>query len=235
MLPTIACAVGLGRSVIVTLDTVVSLPNLGIGMSGSSDVGIDAQCDVALRLLCLPLLVLLPLLPALEPGVVVFAIVKVDIQTPANISKPVALHFVEVGNGEATDFRPRAVLERVIVQELAAQEESNSEHAPDMTVLGMALDGTMGHLQHVDSLGKIVHAEEDGGTWEAGGGENLRDEFPEGRGDLSLLNEAGSHFGNVFSHQLDIVVEDSTNAARHDGQVGSKFGVQRKIGWWVGG
>lgn len=103
----------------------------------------------------LSLLHVLPLAPVLEPSLVVLAKIKVDIETPAHGFDPVELQSVEFGNGDATNLRPGAVLEGVVVEELAAEEKRDSEVSPDLALRGLV--GALS-LHGVDSLGEVVHS-----------------------------------------------------------------------------
>ena len=50
-----------------------------------------------------------------------FIIVHHGVNLPIEPSEPVELHVVEVFHRNAADFRPRAVLKRIVVQEFGAQ------------------------------------------------------------------------------------------------------------------
>lgn len=139
---------------------------------------------------------------------------------------PLTLQLVQLTNGNAADVGPRTVLESVVVQELAAQKKGNSQQAPDVALRQgnlVAVD----HVHHVDALGKVVHAQQNGRTRQAGGGQDLGDEFPERLGSLGGTHgKTVGHLGNVLGHHLDIVVEDGTDTTRHfekDKMEGGKF------------
>lgn len=135
--------------------------------AGSLDVGVDGgkrskslQGGAALEILLLE-----PLAPALQPGVVVLALVEVDVQIPRNRVQPLVLEGVQFRDGNTADLGPRSILEGVVVQELTPQEEADGQHSPHFTV--GRLEATRG-VEHVDSTREVVHSEEDGGGGEPG-------------------------------------------------------------------
>lgn len=156
-----------------------------------------------------------PRLPVLEPRLIIIALVQVDIKLPVASSKPLVLQRVELRDSNAADFRPRSILEGVIIQEFAAQDQRDGQKSPDLTLAGLerALN-----LARVDPLCEVVQTKEDGGTRKAGRGENLSDEFAERRGNRHFgRNNAHRHFSNILRHDVDLVVEDGTNSTGHDG------------------
>ncbi len=161
----------------------------------------------------LPLLGVLPLLPVGQPGVVVLAFVEVDVEAPADGSQPLVFQGVELLDGNAAHLRPRLVLEGVVVEELAPQQERNGQHAPDLAFGVVVLPGG---VHHVDTLGQVVHSKKDGGAGESGGGQDLRDELAKRSVDSAPgHDQARRHLGHVVSHQLDLVVEDSADTSGH--------------------
>lgn len=181
------------------------------GLDGA-EVGEALACRVGVG--SLALLGDEPRLPVLQPRLVVVALVEVDVQVPFARNQPLDFHPVELGDFDAADFGPRLVLEGVIVQELASKQQRNGEQSPDLAFAG--LEGTP-CLASVDSLGEVVEAQEDGGAWQPGGGEDLGHEFPEGRSNGGLgRNNAHRHIGHVFRHDINLVVENGTHATSHD-------------------
>jgi hypothetical protein len=165
----------------------------------------------------LSLLHILPVTPILEPSLVVLAHVKVDIEAPAHGLNPLKLKRVELRHGDTAHLGPGAVLEGVVIEELASQKQRDSQVTPDLT-LG-SLVGTLS-LQGVDPLGEIVHSKEDGGAGQSCRGEDLRHELAEGRGHSSLrCDNASGHLSNVLGHHVDLIVEDGTHASGHDGKL----------------
>lgn len=181
-------------------------------------VGIDGRDQssqaLAARLGGSSLLHLLPLTPVVEPGLIVLAFIKVDVEAPVHGRKPIILQSVQLRDGNTANLRPGSVLKGVVVQEFATEEERNGEESPNLTLGGLVR--TLA-LHGVDSLGEIVHSKKNGRTGQSRGGEDLRHELPEGRGDASLGgNNASSHLGDILSHHVDLIIEDGTNASGHD-------------------
>lgn len=182
--------------------------NLGV------DSGDKRSESLAAGLGCLSLLHLLPVPPVLEPCLVILAKVKVDIEAPAHGFDPFKLKSIKLADGNAADFRPGAILEGVVVEELAAEKQRDGKISPDLTLRGLVRSHT---LQSVDPLGEIVHSQENGSAGKSRGSENLRDKLAEGRSDRRLGgDDANRHLSNVFSHHVDLVIEDGTYATGHD-------------------
>lgn len=119
----------------------------------------------------LPLLGGLPLLPALEPGAVVLAPIQIDVEIPVDCSQPLVLKRVQLLHTDAADLGPRAVLERVVVEELASEEKGGRQHAPDLSLGDGRTLTTKAH--HVDSLGHVVHSQKNGRARQPSRRENL--------------------------------------------------------------
>jgi hypothetical protein len=164
---------------------VVAHVGLGVG-SHTGDIGINLgeRCggEPVEGGLAFQVLGLAPVLPAGNPSVVVAALVEVDVQVVLHALQPLVLQGVQLGHLNSTDLRPGSILEGVVVEELAAQEEANGQHPPDhtLTCLGGCRAATQS-IQLVGATGEIIHAEQDGGAGESGRGEETRDELPEGR------------------------------------------------------
>lgn len=74
------------------------------------DVGLDwwdeGGQSLSAGLGLLSLLVLLPLLPAVEPRVVILALIQVDIEAPVDCTKPLVFQRVKLLHRNAAHFRP---------------------------------------------------------------------------------------------------------------------------------
>jgi len=198
---------GVWRQVLTTIVAVAG--NLGV------DGGNEGRDSLPASTSGFALLVGLPVAPVTEPGLVVFAMVEVDVEAPAHGGNPLKLERVELGNGNATDLRPRSVLKCVVVQELAAQEKRHGKVSPDLAlgslVLALASQG-------VDTLRKVVEAKQNRSAGKSRRGENLGDKLAKRGSDLGVGSyDSGGHIGNVLGHLLDLVVEDSAHASGHFG------------------
>lgn len=89
------------------------------------------------------LLGLQPLLPVSQPSLVVLALVQVDVKTPVDGAQPLVFQGVELLHSDAAHFRPRLVLEGVVVEELAAEKKRDGKHPPDLTFGVVVLSGSM--------------------------------------------------------------------------------------------
>ena len=193
------------------------------------DVGVDGRKGgQAVESGCaLEILLLEPVAPVLEPRVVVLALIEVDVQVPGDGLQPLVLKRIQLRDRDATHFRPRAVLEGVVIKELAAQEQADSQHPPHLAIRGLEAARC---TEHVDASREIVHAEEDSGGGQAGRGEKARYELAEGGRDGGAWDdESLGHLGDIVGHLIYLVVQHSADAAgKHDGQdVG---GGQRRLG-----
>lgn len=182
----------------------------------SGDIGIDSRNKRSGPLaggLGLALLQLLPFTPILEPCLVVFAHVQVDIQTPAHGLYPIKLKRVEFRHGNAANLRPGAVLECVIIQELATQEQRYGQVSPNLSL--RSLVWSLG-LHRVDPLGKVVHAKKNGCARQSRRSEDLRNKLAESRSDRRVgSHHSNRHLSNILCHSLDLIVEDGTHASGH--------------------
>lgn len=184
---------------------VASTGNVGI------DGGDESSKTFAAGLVLLALLGLLPLGPIVEPGIVVFALVQIDVENPADGSQPLVFQSVQIANWDATDLRPRLVLESVVIKKLASEKKSDGQETPN---LALVLDCTSGH--HVDALGEVVETEQNGSPGKTSRRQYPRNVLPESRVHrVPWHHHAGGHLGNIVGHELDIVVENSANASRH--------------------
>lgn len=178
------------------------------------------------------LLAVHPVTPAVQPRVVIFAALQVDVEVPVNATKPVRLELVQLRHRDTRDLGPRAVLERVVVEELAAKEQGDGQHPPDLSL--MRVEGTQ-LLQAIDSLRQIIHSEENRSLGQTCRRQDLRDELAEGGGNVrSRGDQLNSHLGDVLGHHIDLVVEDSTNTStRHFGD--ARVVVWLKVARWFDG
>ena len=201
----------------LVLGNLLLLPSRG--ETGAGNVGLDRRHKggqaFAVGLSLLQLLRLQPFLPVCQPGIVILALIEVDVQTPANHTEPLIFQSVELLDGNAAHFGPGLVLESVVIQKLASKQQSDGQHAPDLTLVMSSLAGS---LHHVDTLGKVVHAEKDRSAGKSSRSEDLRHELPESGVDGTLRHDDSSgHLGNIVGHQLDLVVENSANTSGHFG------------------
>lgn len=155
-----------------------------------------------------------PLAPVVQPGVVVLASLQVDVEVPTDAHEPLCLQLVQLSDRNTRNFGPGSVLECVVVEKLASEEQGDGQHPPDLSL--DRVEGT-DSLQAIDPLGEVVHAKEDSGPGQTSGRKDLRDELSERRRDWRLReDQLDGHLGNIFSHHVDLVVEDSTDtSARH--------------------
>lgn len=79
--------------------------------------------------------------------------------------EPFRFQSIQLRYSNAADLGPRPVLERVVVEELAAQQQRNREQSPNLSFGG--LEGTL-RFASVYTLGQIVETEENGGAGKTG-------------------------------------------------------------------
>lgn len=85
------------------------------------NVGVD-WCELVVALGLCKLCLLFVSMPMFDPHEeALIWVVHQTVNLPVEILEPVQLHRVELLNRDITDFGPRPILERVIVQELAAK------------------------------------------------------------------------------------------------------------------
>jgi hypothetical protein len=185
---------------------------------GSLNVGID-RCErhgskTFESGLALQVLGLAPIGPAVKPCLEIVALLEVDIQAPSHRLQPVMLHSVQVLNSDAADLRPGAILERVIVQEFAAQEEADGEHTPNRPIADLETTGRTS-IDDVHASREVVHTEKDSRAWESGRGEQARDELAEcWRDRRSWIDDALSHLCDILRDLINFVVEHGTHTTR---------------------
>lgn len=75
------------------------------------------------------LLVRMPMVHPQEEAFLV--IIHHAMDFPVEVGEPLQFHHVELKYWDAANFRPRAVLECVVVKELAAQEKGSRKHSID--------------------------------------------------------------------------------------------------------
>ena len=99
----------------------------------------------------------LELLPLLRPVLPALVLHGVAVKLVIDSVQPLHLQTVELADVDAADFRPRPIDEGVVVQELAAEHERDSEKTEQVGV-GLGLS-----VQHGHPLVQVEHAEQDGG------------------------------------------------------------------------
>ena len=136
------------------------VPCLQVRVTWTRDISLDGRDQssqtLASCLGLLSLLGLLPLLPVCQPGLVVLTLIKIDVENPRDRPKPLIFHSVQFANRDPTDFGPGLVLERIVVEELAAKQKRNGEHPPDLAFCVVVLAGS---VHHVDTLREVVETE----------------------------------------------------------------------------
>ena len=76
--------------------------------------------------------VLLVLQPVLSPHRETIPLVEdASMNGPFEVEQPLELHLIQLGNGDAADFSPGAILESVVVQKFATKEQRYREHSVD--------------------------------------------------------------------------------------------------------
>lgn len=144
-----------------------------------------------------------PLLPVCSPGLKFGRVCAVE--TPVNGSQPLCFHGVEFEDRDTGDFGPGAVLERVVVEELAGEEEGDGE--------------SFVHFLRAWSVLQVFEAEEDSGGWKACARENLEDELPERWGwgcdaeEGILWLAPRGNLRDKVCHVADLVIEICRNTA----------------------
>jgi hypothetical protein len=204
---------------------VVTIVVLDVG-TRSLDVGIDlgkgdgGRGETIEGSLAFGILRLAPLFPAGNPCIVVVALIEIDVQIVVHALQPFMLQGVQLGNLDPADLRPGSVLEGVVVEKLASEQEPDGQHAPDDTLTSLGGRWAAAHgIQLVGASGQVVHAQEDGCAGESGRGEQTRDELAEGWGDrVARQNDALSHLGDVVRHLVNFIVENRAHTAgsHHD-------------------
>jgi len=160
----------------------------------------------------------LPVIPTGKPSLVVGAIIQVDVEAPARLLQPLMFQSVELSYGDAAHLRPRTVLEGVVVQELAAEQQRDRQHAPNLA-LGYRV-GRVVLLQRVDPLREVVHSKKNSALGQSRGRQDLRDELAKGGcdgGRRQRHDHTSGHLGDKLGHLVDLVIEDGTDASGHDG------------------
>jgi len=220
--------------VLLRLESLISLvlSDLILNITGMRRVSVVAVVSRKLRVDCwhdgsepvtaglcsLAFLHVLPLTPIVQPCLVVLAEVEVDVETPAHGLNPIELQSVQLDDGDTTDLRPRPVLEGIVVKEFASQKKRDGEVTPDLAFGSLVRPLA---LHAVNPLGEIIHSEKNRRTRQSRRGEYLRNELPKRRCNVGIWSDdSRRHLSNILCHQLDLIVEDSTNASRHLGEGG---------------
>ena len=128
---------------------------------------------------------------------------------PFEGKEPVELHGVEFGDGNVADFGPRLVLEGVVVQELAPQQQGDGEHAVDLTAAG-AVNLAGGQQAH--AVGQVEKTQQDGGAGQTRRGQDLIDILPKLRRDGRSWADASSE---VNIREVDLGDVQSIHSLGH--------------------
>lgn len=193
-----------------------------IGLAGrANEVGLygcDQGCDpLAIGHRLSNLLAVHPVAPTVQPCIVILTALQINVEVPVNATEPFSLKLIQLRYRDAGHFGPGAVLKSVVIEEFAAEQEGDGQHAPDLSFVRM--EGAQ-LLQAVDSLRQIVHSEEDRSLGQACGCQDLRDKLAKGSGNVqSGGDQLDRHLGYVLGHHVDFIVEDSADTAtRHFGE-----------------
>lgn len=171
-----------------------------------------------------------PQLPVGKPGrKAVMLVVNSVMDLPLKGEEPVELHGVEFGDGDVADFGPGLVLEGVVVQELAPEQQGDGKHAIDLAAAG-AEDLAGGQQAH--AVGQVEQTQQDGGAGQTRRGQDLIDILPELRrdgrswadassevnirevdlGDVQSIHSLG-HLSHKVGHLIHLVVQVGGDAS----------------------
>ena len=113
---------------------------MNIGLNGSELLHI-----LDLGQLCRLVLVDVPVIyPREKPFVFV---IHHTVDLPVELGEPLQLHLVEFMYRNAADFSPGSILERVVIEKLAAKEQASCKHSVDRAG-GGGRRATLIHLLH---------------------------------------------------------------------------------------
>lgn len=112
----------------------------------------------------LEVLLIEPVLPTLPPGIVVFTLVKVDIQLPVDLSQPLVFELIQFRHTDTTDLGPRTILECVVVQEFTSKKKTNGQHSPNFAVTRLE-SGIKIQLVHPSC--QVIHSKKDCRSWKS--------------------------------------------------------------------
>lgn len=171
-----------------------------------------------------------PHLPVGKPGrKTVMLVVNSIMNLPFEREEPVEFHGVEFGDGDVADFGPGLVLEGVVVQELAPEQQGDGEHAIDLAAAG-AVDLAGGQQAH--AVGQVEKTQQDGGAGQTRRGQDLIDILPELRrdgrswadtssevnirevdlGDVQSIHSLG-HLSHKVGHLIHLVIQMGGDAS----------------------
>jgi hypothetical protein len=153
-----------------------------------------------------------PFLPVGQPGSKpILLVVNALVDLPVKCKEPVELHGVQLTDGDVADLSPGFVLECVVVQELASQEQSHREHAIDLATTSSI---HLGRRKHAHPARKVIQSQKDSGTRQTGRRENLKDVFPElGRDRRSWVDDSLGHLSHEVGHLIHLIVQVSGDAS----------------------
>lgn len=161
---------------------------LGNGLVVSDNGGVNGRQGLTRRLLGPDVGLCTPVVPVSAPrGKSVLLIIDALVDLPVKGKEPLELHLVQFSHGDVAHFGPRLVLEGIIIQEFAAQQQTHRQHTVNLATAGLEdpLSGQDAHAaRHVEQ------AQQNSRTGEAGRGQDLEDVFPELRGHGSSWGDA---------------------------------------------
>jgi hypothetical protein len=107
-----------------------------------------------------------PFLPVGQPGSKpILLIMNALVDLPVKCKEPVELHGIQLTNGDVADLSPGFVLECVVIQEFASQEQSHREHAIDLATTSSI---HLGRRKHAHPARKVIQSQKDSGTRQTG-------------------------------------------------------------------
>jgi hypothetical protein len=171
----------------------------------------------------------------------ILLVVDAVVDFPVKREQPFQFHVVQLGNGDAADLGPGFVLEGVVIEELTAQQKRNSQHAVDLATSWLVRP--LGR-QHTHAAGQVKQTEQNGGTWQASRGQNLKDVFPKLRGyrrswvdasrevnickgdvGLEQIIHSLSHFCHEVGHAIHLVIQVSCDTSSSFFLLAGLFGL----------
>jgi hypothetical protein len=146
--------------------------------------------------------VFLPLLQ--ERGKPILLVMNPLMDLPLECKKPVQFHGVELGHWNVAHFRPRFVLEGIIVEKLAPQKEGSGKHSIDLTTTrGIHSSGR----EKSHSTRQVEKTQKDGGTGKPCRGEDLVHILAKLGWDRgSWVDDSLGHFCHKVRHLVHLVV-----------------------------
>lgn len=128
--------------------------------------------------------------------------------------KPLPLHLVEKLGFDAAHFRPRAVDEGVVIEELAADNQRDREYAADEVFVHREMSFS---ADSHNTFREIVQAEEQCRRWQSRRRKDLKDPLSVGRvwpgARQPHLKHSIANVHHKVRHELNIVVESGRHTA----------------------